>query len=104
MQKICVIKTSVSSRAGSESLARGLLEAELAACVQISGPGLSIYRWQGKVEQDQEYYLGIKTRPDLCGAVVAWLRSHHPYELPEIVWSEFDASGEYADWLAKNVL
>ncbi len=100
MQKICVIKTSVASEAQANSLAVGLVEASIAACVQVSGPGLSVYRWQGKVDQAQEFYLNIKTRPEMRDAVVSWLTGHHPYETPEIIWVVCDATDEYADWLA----
>lgn len=100
MQKICVIKTSVSTEVQASTLATGLVEVRLAACVQVSGTGLSVYRWQDKVEHEQEYYLNIKTRPEMCEAVVGWLSDHHPYETPEIFWSVCDANDEYADWLA----
>ncbi|MDQ6996261.1 MAG: divalent-cation tolerance protein CutA [Mariprofundus sp.] len=99
MQKICLIHTSVSSKSEASILAADLMDTRLAACVQISGPGLSVYRWQGKVEQTDEYYLNIKTSLACCDDVVTWLQQNHPYELPEIILTECEATVAYADWL-----
>jgi len=104
MGKICLIKTSVNAMAQAQTLAAALVEQQKAACVQISGPGLSVYRWQGKVEQEQEYFLTVKTTPERCTEVVAWLSDHHPYETAEIIWREFDATDEYAAWLGSVVV
>jgi len=103
MQKICLIRTSVDASDAANMLASGLINAHLAACVQISDPGLSIYRWQGSVEQANEYYLCIKTTPARRSAVIDWLSQHHPYELAEITWSEDYATDAYAAWVQANV-
>ncbi|OIO72691.1 MAG: hypothetical protein AUJ57_05550 [Zetaproteobacteria bacterium CG1_02_53_45] len=103
MVKICVIKTSVRSIEQADMLADGLVAAGIAACVQIFGPGMSVYRWQGRVEQEQEFYLTIKTSTELCKVVVDWLTESHPYDTPEIIWAEYQASDVYADWLAGAV-
>jgi len=100
MQKICLIYTSVGSLNEAQRIADDLVCGHIAACVQISDSGVSVYRWQGHVEQSHEYYLTIKTTPEHCRAVVDWLDQHHPYTLPEIIWSEHHASDAYADWVA----
>jgi len=99
MQKICLIHTSVSSRSEATTLAADLMDTRLAACVQISGPGLSMYHWQGKLEQADEYYINIKTTTERSDAVIDWLKQHHPYELPEIIRTACEASMAYADWV-----
>jgi len=99
MQKICLIHTSVSTRAEASILADELMGTHLAACVQIFGPGLSVYRWKDKVEQADEYYLNIKASLACCDDVVDWLQQHHPYELPEIIRMECKATRAYADWV-----
>jgi len=104
MQKICLIQTAVSSIAEAKTIASGLIDGGMAGCVQASGPGLSTYRWKGKVEQTEEYYLSIKTKPACRDGVISWLKQHHPYELPEIIWAEFDATEDYAAWLNLNVI
>lgn len=99
MQKICLIHTSVSSMSEATILTAELMDTHLAACIQIFGPGLSVYRWQGKVEQADEYYIHIKTTPEHSEAVIDWLKQHHPYELPEIIWAEYETTMAYADWV-----
>ena len=80
-------------------MAKGLVEAELAACVQVSTGGESWYRWQGKVQHEAEFFLSIKTSEAMLESVVAWLQEQHPYDLPEIVWFPAEASSGYAAWL-----
>lgn len=97
--RICLIHTSVDSEEAAGTLARQLVDQHLAACVQIVGPGQSLYRWQGRCEQAGEYYLAIKTSHRQCSAATAWLEGHHPYELPEIVWHEIAATPAYRQWV-----
>ncbi|ATX80765.1 divalent cation tolerance protein [Mariprofundus aestuarium] len=103
MQKICLIKTSVNSLQEAEELAANLVKTHLAACIQISGPGKSVYHWQGKLEMEEEYYLSIKTAPALRETAIAQLARSHPYEVPEIIWSEFDTTGDYGSWVYSEV-
>lgn len=66
-------------------LARQLVEAQFAACVNLV-PGLtSVYHWQGALESAQETLLLIKTTAACYPLLENWLREHHPYELPEIL-------------------
>ena len=80
-------------------LADQAVTARLAACVQVSGPGESLYRWQGSVAHEQEWYLNLKTLPENITALVDWLSRQHPYELPEIICSEAAATDAYSDWM-----
>lgn len=83
-------------------LARRLVEAGLAACVNVV-PGLrSIYRWEGQVHDEPESLLLVKTTaaglPALCEA----LRKHHPYEVPEaLVLAPEQGAEAYLAWLAQ---
>ena len=66
-------------------LARGLVEACLAACVSRVGGMVSHYRWEGEAHADPEVQLLIKTRASLFESVAAWLQEHHPYDVPEVI-------------------
>jgi len=99
MQKICLIYTSVSSCSEAKALAAALIEQKLCACVQMTGPGVSTYRWKGRVEQAEEYYLCIKTILVKKDKVLNWLQRQHSYELPEITWELHDSSEQYAEWV-----
>ncbi|HTU58975.1 MAG TPA: divalent-cation tolerance protein CutA, partial [Polyangiales bacterium] len=69
----------------SAQLARGLVEAELAACVNIVPAVRSIYRWQGATHDDAESMMVIKTQAARFEALAEWIRNHHPYSEPEII-------------------
>lgn len=69
----------------AERLARGLVEARLAACVNAIDGVKSFYRWEGKIEADDEIQLLIKTRSERFDEVVAWLAENHPYDVPEAI-------------------
>ena len=99
MQSICLVRTSAASESDARALAEQAVAARLAACVQITGPGESLYRWQGRVACEQEWYLSLKTSPERCAELIDWLGQNHPYDLPEIVSTEVDASDAYASWL-----
>jgi periplasmic divalent cation tolerance protein len=66
-------------------IAQTLVEAGLAACVQISGPIESIYRWQGKVQSATEWQCSIKTTRDRYLAVEQAICGLHTYDVPEIL-------------------
>ncbi|MBI1382729.1 MAG: divalent cation tolerance protein CutA [Planctomycetaceae bacterium] len=85
----------------AEGLARTLVDARLAACVQIQ-PGLvSVYRWRGAVERADEVALVAKTVVHRVAAVEAHIAASHPYEVPEIlVLAPASAGAAYAAWLA----
>ena len=66
-------------------IARGLVEAGLAACVNIVGAVTSIYTWKGAVQEDQEVLLVIKTTAARLAELESALVRLHPYEVPELV-------------------
>jgi periplasmic divalent cation tolerance protein len=84
----------------AEALAHALVEARLAACVQVLPGVVSVYRWEGAIERATEVLLVAKTWDDRLEAVTVALRSRHPYELPEIM--ALPATGglaAYLDWV-----
>lgn len=67
-----------------KKIARHLVERRLAACVNIVGVE-SVYRWEGKVEEDKEALLIAKTKADKVQELIEEVRKIHPYKLPEII-------------------
>ena len=81
---IVIVQTTVASRREALRLAGLMVKARLAACVQVI-PIHSTYRWHNKIEQSAEWLLAAKTRSARTKALMAFIRRHHPYELPEIM-------------------
>jgi periplasmic divalent cation tolerance protein len=82
------------------SLARALVEERLAACVNLVPDVRSFYRWEGRVQDDDEVLLVVKTREDRAEALAARVQELHPYDLPEVL--ELAAAGgssAYLDWV-----
>jgi periplasmic divalent cation tolerance protein len=100
MKSYIQVTTTTETKEQAQTIAQHLVETKLAACVQITGPITSIYRWKGKVENAQEWLCLIKTRNDLYNKVEAAIKSQHPYETPEIIAVPIvKGSKEYLNWL-----
>lgn len=82
-----------------EAIARTLVAERLAACVSVSGPITSLYRWQGAVERATEYQVVIKTVAERVSAVQSRVGELHPYELPEFLVLEAAGSADYLGWI-----
>lgn len=98
-----VVLSTVARAEDAERIGRELVERGLAACVNVV-PGLvSIYRWQGQVESQEERLLVIKTRGERFEALREALVALHPYEVPEVVALPIAAGhAPYLAWLDDN--
>ena len=94
-----VVLTTLPTREAAETIAHALIEARLAACVQLVDGLRSIYRWQGRVEESAEIQLIAKTTPAASTSLIERLRALHPYDVPEILTLDATASAAYAAWL-----
>jgi periplasmic divalent cation tolerance protein len=104
MKSYIQISTTTETKEQAQTIAQHLVEAKLAACVQITGPITSIYRWKGKVENAEEWLCLIKTRDDLFKKVEAAIKKMHPYETPEIIAVPIvKGSKEYLNWIDENL-
>lgn len=104
MSEFLVVLTTVERPEDGERLARLLVERELAACVQVLPPMVSVYRWQGKVEQASEVLLLIKTTGAAYPQLEAAIKGNHPYQTPEIIALPIEAgSNDYLSWLADSI-
>ncbi|MGE0079742.1 MAG: divalent-cation tolerance protein CutA, partial [Thiohalomonadaceae bacterium] len=96
----CLVITTCPDGETAANLARILVEARLAACVNIVPGVRSIYRWKGELVTDHEHLLLAKTRSDVYPQLEAAIRANHPYELPEVVMVPMaQGSTEYLNWL-----
>jgi periplasmic divalent cation tolerance protein len=99
---IVVYVTAASAEAAAE-LARVLVGERLAACGNVIGSLRSIYRWQGKIEDENEALLVLKTRADLFEDLKARILQLHSYEVPEVIALPVVAGHKpYLDWIDEN--
>jgi periplasmic divalent cation tolerance protein len=104
MLEFIVVLVTVGSVAEGERLSRALVEERLAACVNRIPAVQSVYRWQGKVEENTEELLVIKTRADLFTALEKRVRELHSYSVPEVIALPImNGSEAYLKWLGKQV-
>ncbi len=95
-----IVYITASNDEEAAKISKALVEAGLAACVNIVKNIRSIYRWQGKIEDDPEVLMIVKTRTGLFEALAAEVRKLHSYEVPEIIALPIVKGSEaYLNWL-----
>jgi periplasmic divalent cation tolerance protein len=101
--KILVL-TTASSKDEARKIARALVERLLAACVNIVPQMGSIYRWEGEVEEAEEWLLIIKTTRTAFERVRDAIKELHSYDVPECVCISIEeGSLEYLSWIGQSV-
>lgn len=91
---------TIDTEEHAKTLANALVENEVAACVNIVAGVRSIYRWEGRLCDDGELLLVIKSRQNLFERMSAVIRQHHPYSVPEIISLPIVAGSEsYLAWI-----
>lgn len=100
MPETLLVITTLPDRQAGERLATALVEAGLAACVNIGAPVTSIYRWQGVLERGSEVMLTIKTTRARYAALEEAIVGGHPYELPEVIAVPItEGLNDYLAWI-----
>jgi periplasmic divalent cation tolerance protein len=99
-----IVLTTAGSPEEARRIAHGLVERRLAACVNISSPVQSVYRWKGEMETAQEYHLVIKTTQAAFPKLRQALAELHAYETPECILIAIeDGSVDYLKWIGESV-
>ncbi|MEA5361587.1 divalent-cation tolerance protein CutA [Amycolatopsis sp., V23-08] len=95
-----IVTSTTDSEAAARELATQAVEARLGACAQVVGPVTSVYRWEEKVQTDQEWRVEIKTTAGRVAALTERIRQLHGYDLPEVIATPIEGgSAEYLAWL-----
>ena len=101
---LMLVVTTSDDRSVLEGIAGHLVQLRLAGCCQISSPITSVYRWEGRVEQSEEFECRIKTTDTHFDAVVGEIESRHNYDVPQIVGVPIESCSEaYRAWLLEAV-
>ena len=103
--EILLVLTNCPDEEAANTIALAIVEARLAACVNILPRVQSIYRWQGRIESATGIPLLIKSTAASYPALEQAIRTLHPYEIPEIVALPITAGlPAYLNWVAEETL
>ena len=83
--KLLVVVTSLPNVEAATALAKALIESHLAACVQMNEGMYSVYRWEGRLCEEQEIVLSAKTMTHQWEEICTFIKESHPYDIPEIL-------------------
>lgn len=101
----CIINCTTSSKVNAMEIAEYLIENKLAACVNIVPNVISVYKWEGKIVEGQEFLMIIKTKESLFRKVEKAISERHEYELPEIVATSIKKGNrDYLKWLKSETV
>jgi periplasmic divalent cation tolerance protein len=99
-----VLLVTAPSADAAATIARTLVEDGLCACGNVVPGVRSIYRWEGKIQEDAEALLVLKTERGRVEEIKARLPAIHPYQVPELlVLPVEDGLGPYLEWVAASV-
>ncbi|MEM3464019.1 MAG: divalent-cation tolerance protein CutA [Candidatus Bathyarchaeia archaeon] len=99
-----VVLITASNKEEAQKIATCLLKEKLIACANIIGPAHSLFWWQGKIEEAQEYLILVKTRKNLFDKLSERIKDIHSYEVPEIIALQiFAGAKDYLEWLDKSL-
>jgi len=100
---VIAVLTNLPDSASAFNLARDLVERRLAACVNVLAPATSFYRWEGRLHQEAETPVLIKSTTEAWPALEEAIRQAHPYDLPEIIALPVDRGLDaYLDWVTSE--
>ncbi|MFQ6081800.1 MAG: divalent-cation tolerance protein CutA [Candidatus Aminicenantia bacterium] len=103
MSKHILVLTTISDEEKGKEIASELVRERLAACVTLTAKCFSFYWWEGKITQEEEYILFIKTKKEMYKRLEEKLRQIHPYQVPEIIaFPIIKGFTEYLAWIERE--
>jgi periplasmic divalent cation tolerance protein len=100
MSETIVVLVTCGSEEQATNIANSLVDERLASCVNIISPVRSIYRWEGKIWDEKEWMLIIKTKKKRFEDLEKKVKSLHSYSVPEIIALPIvQGSASYLKWL-----
>ena len=102
MNYLLILCTTVSNKYCAEKIARKLLNDKLAACVSIKEIN-SFYIWDEKINNDSEYEVTIKSKPEKLNKLIETLKIEIGYEIPQIIYKNFESESSYYEWAEKSM-
>jgi periplasmic divalent cation tolerance protein len=103
MTGLCLVSTTVADASQAKSLSELILMERLGACVQCSQV-LSRYHWEGKLCEEVEQLLQVKTTTQACDKLCDLIAANHPYKVPEIIVTPIvSAAADYSKWVKDSI-
>ena len=102
MNHLLILCTTVSNKYCAEKIAKKLLNDKFAACVSIKEI-TSFYIWDEKIHNDSEYEVTIKSKPEKLNDIIKILKNEIGYEIPQIIYKNFESERSYYQWAAKSM-
>ena len=94
--------TTESSKTNALRLAKLLVENKLAACVSMKEI-LSIYEWNNDIEENKEFEITIKSKPEFKENLIDFLQKNSTYEVPQIIYKKYRTELKYYNWLEQTI-
>ena len=102
MKVVCLV--TINDVEKGKELARTLLEARLIACANLIPQVTSLYWWEGKIQEDAEVLLVLKTTRERVEALIAAVKQHHPYTVPEVISLPIEQGNpDYLAWIDESL-
>ena len=99
-----ILLTTFSTKEEAQTFAHALIDRRLAACIQIVGPIVSVFRWEDNIDTAEEYRCEVKTTSALATKIENALADLHPYDVPELVTVPIEhMSAAYENWFTTQV-
>ena len=102
MNYLLLLFTTISNKYCAEKIARKLIQDKLAACVSIKEIS-SFYIWEDNIENDNEYEVTIKSKPEKLDNLIKILKNEIGYEIPQIIYKNFESERNYYQWAEKSM-
>ena len=102
MNYLLIVFTTISNKYCAEEIARKLIKDKLAACVSIKEIS-SFYLWDENIQNDNEYEITIKSKPEKLNNLIKFLKLEIGYEIPQIIYNKFESEKSYYEWVEKSM-
>ncbi len=100
--EILVIITTESNKTNALRMAKLLIENKLAACVSIKQI-FSIYEWDNDIEENKEFEITIKSKPEFKDCLIDFLKKNSSYDVPQIIYKKYHSEMKYYNWFIKTI-
>ena len=100
--EVLIMNTTESTKTNALRMAKLLIQNKLAACISIKEI-FSIYEWDNDIEENKEFEIIIKSKPEYKENLIDFIHENSTYEVPQIIYKNYPTEMKYYDWLNKSI-